>query len=61
MELNTIGCKRDLDKGLGLDTTDLHWADVHSSQEELRAKHDGILVSTTVMHEQDSIDAFERA
>ncbi|CAI9625696.1 hypothetical protein GT037_000857 [Alternaria burnsii] len=61
LELNTIGCKRDLDKGLGLDTTDLHWADVHSSQEELRAKHDGILVSTTVIHEQDSIDAFERA
>jgi hypothetical protein len=56
-----IGCKRDLDKGLGLDTADLHWVDVHSSQEELRAKHDGILVSTTVMHEQDSIDAFERA
>lgn len=56
-----IGCKRDLDKGLGIDTADLHWVDVHSSQEELRAKHDGILVSTTVMHEQDSIDGFERA
>jgi len=40
---------------------ELHWAGAHSSQEELRAKHDGIMVSTTIAHEQGLIDMFRRS
>lgn len=40
---------RERDQRLGLQTGELHWADAHSSQEQLKASHDGILVSTTVV------------
>jgi len=43
-------------QGLGLGVRDSHWAGAYSSQEELRAKHDEILVSTTTTHVQDSVD-----
>jgi hypothetical protein len=39
---------RERNHQIGLDTTDLHWADAHSSQEQLRTTHDGILVSETI-------------
>jgi hypothetical protein len=60
LELKSIGKERISQQVLGLGSTDLHWTGVHSSQERLRTKHDGIMVSTTVMHQQDSIDRFER-
>lgn len=49
VQLRTIGAisTRERNQKLGLQT-DAHWADAHSSQEELRADHDGIMVSTTV-------------
>ncbi|KAI8942824.1 hypothetical protein NX059_000865 [Plenodomus lindquistii] len=49
-ELVTIGrlSTRDKNRKLGLETSGSHWADAHSSQEELKASHNGILVSTTV-------------
>ncbi|KAI4681140.1 uncharacterized protein J4E88_005647 [Alternaria novae-zelandiae] len=40
---------------------ELHWAGAHSSQEELRAKLDGIMISTTVTHEQDLMDMLRRS
>jgi hypothetical protein len=56
VELRTIGSRGVRGMGIGLNTTDSHWAGAHSSQEELRTKHDGIMVSTTttVTHMQDS-------
>jgi len=41
-------------KKLGLETTDSLWVDVHSSQEELAANHDGIMVSTSVKRDEHS-------
>ena len=46
---------RERNHHLGLETTDLHWADAHSSQEQLRATHDGILVSTTVIQKKGEV------
>ena len=40
---------KDRNHHLGLETMDAHWAEAHSSQEQLRATHEGIIVSTTVM------------
>lgn len=62
VQLRTIGNMRTRERNhhLGLDTTDLHWADAHSSQEQLRATHDGILVSTTVTQEQAETITTER-
>lgn len=50
IQLRTIGstATKERNRHLGLDTTDTHWADAHSSQEQLSATHNGILVSTTV-------------
>ncbi|KAF1947957.1 hypothetical protein EJ02DRAFT_391409 [Clathrospora elynae] len=50
---------RSRDQQLGLDTSDSHWADAHSSQEKLRVNHDGILVSTTVTQKEGSATVFE--
>ena len=52
--LRTIGSTttrstKDRNQHLGLETTDAHWAEAHSSQEQLRATHEGIIVSTTVV------------
>lgn len=52
--LRTIGSTaakstKDRNHHLGLETMDAHWAEAHSSQEQLRATHEGIIVSTTVM------------
>lgn len=52
--LRTIGSTtkrstKDRNHHLGLETTDVHWAEAHSSQEQLRATHEGIIVSTTVV------------
>ena len=57
MQLRTIGSmgNRERNHHLGLETTDLHWADAHSSQEQLRATHDGILVSTTVIQKKGEV------
>ncbi|KAF2844787.1 hypothetical protein T440DRAFT_547000 [Plenodomus tracheiphilus IPT5] len=54
-ELVTVGRlgTRERNQKLGLETCDLHWADVHSSQEELKASHQGILVSTAVTQQQE--------
>ncbi|KAF1837316.1 hypothetical protein BDW02DRAFT_160761 [Decorospora gaudefroyi] len=60
IQLRTIGSRRVRDQEFGFDTTDSHWAQAHSSQEELRAKHDGVLVSTTVTHVQDPVEPFEK-
>ncbi|KAH6639598.1 hypothetical protein C7974DRAFT_449703 [Boeremia exigua] len=60
VQLRTIGgiSTRERNQRLGLETTDLHWAGVHSSQEQLKSTHDGIMVSTTVTQKQgQSIDA----
>jgi len=50
VQLRMIGgiSTRERNRNLGLQTTDSHWADAHSSQEGLRAEHNGIMVSTTV-------------
>ena len=60
MELRTIGIRgtREKNQRLGLNSVDLHWAGAHSSQEELRAKHDGIMISTSVT--QGSMDTLEK-
>jgi hypothetical protein len=52
--LRTIGSTairstKDRNCHLGLETMDAHWAEAHSSQEQLRATHEGIIVSTTVV------------
>ncbi|KAH6872353.1 hypothetical protein BKA58DRAFT_468154 [Alternaria rosae] len=60
LELRPFGNNRTSRPGLGQGLTDSHWAGMYSSQEELRAKHDGIMVSTTVTHEQDVIDMLRR-
>jgi len=61
VQLRTIGSMgtRERNHHLGLETTDLHWADAHSSQEQLRATHDGILVSTTVTQKDGTVVAIE--
>lgn len=53
LRLKTIGSTttRERNHHLGLETTDLHWAEAHSSQEQLRATHEGIIVSKTVLQE----------
>jgi hypothetical protein len=50
---------RERNHHLDLETTDLHWADAHSSQEQLRATHDGILVSTTVTQKDSTVVTIE--
>ena len=61
VELKAIGSRGGRGRGVGLGTTDSHWAGAHSSQEELRTKHDGIMVSTTttITHTEDSADVFD--
>ncbi|KAF2996220.1 hypothetical protein E8E13_002562 [Curvularia kusanoi] len=51
VQLKTIGSMttRERNHHLGLETIDLHWAEAHSSQEQLRATHEGIIVSKTVL------------
>ena len=60
IELQTIGSGGGRRQGVGLDTIDSYWAGAHSSQEELRTKHEGILVST-VTHVRDSADVADVA
>ncbi|KAF1930601.1 uncharacterized protein M421DRAFT_377665 [Didymella exigua CBS 183.55] len=65
VQLRTIGSMRARERNqhLGLETTDLHWAGAHSSQEQLRTTHDGILVSTTVTQKDGTgfaVDSRER-
>ncbi|KAL6705710.1 hypothetical protein ACN47E_006499 [Coniothyrium glycines] len=61
IQLQTIGSMstRERDQKLGLETTTSHWADAHSSQEELRGNHDGILVLTTVTQDQGSVSCYK--
>ena len=56
VRLRTVGSMttRSRNKNPGLETTDSLWVDVHSSQEELAANHDGIIVSTNVKRDEYS-------
>lgn len=50
IQLRTIGSMATKERSdqSGWETGNMHWADAHSSQEQLRATHEGIIVSTTV-------------
>jgi len=61
LELRPIGNNKPSKPVFEQGLPELHWAGAHSSQEELRAKHDGIMVSTTVTYEQDMIEMLRRS
>ncbi|KAI4632857.1 hypothetical protein J4E80_000216 [Alternaria sp. BMP 0032] len=61
LELRPSGNNRPSKPVFEQELAELHWAGAHSSQEELRAKHDGIRVSTTVTYEQGLINTFMKS